>query len=235
MPIDATQGAVTAAVTPEVLQEPVMNQGSSAYPAANANTVTITIQQPPVTAQLNPAVLEQFTKTLSEMFTKFLDSIRSMITELAKKPTATPPAPSPAIATSTTPSSSLSPYEIVPGKRRTKRKGRAKRASSSSSSKPQGISGGFLWKPVSESDGKLVVLLPTSLTGKVLGVRVLDSDGKSVLATGRFSSVANGNREHFRFSKPGDSFPAGAIVEIELKDGTTRRVVIEKPGARVEG
>ena len=99
-------------------------------------------------------------------------------------------------------------------------------ASQSSSS-----SGGFVWKPVSESDGKLAVVLPSSLTGDVLSVSVLDNTGR-MLSKGRLSGVANGDREHYRFDKTGGSYPDGATVHIELKDGSSKDVTIKDTGAR---
>ncbi|MCB0310260.1 MAG: hypothetical protein KDD42_03435 [Bdellovibrionales bacterium] len=91
--------------------------------------------------------------------------------------------------------------------------------------------GDFLWKPESSSDGNLVILAPSRLTGRVKGVRVLGPNGK-VLARGSFSGVANGDREHFRFNKGGDSFPPGSVVEIQLKGGGTRTVEIKNPSQR---
>jgi hypothetical protein len=92
--------------------------------------------------------------------------------------------------------------------------------------------GEFLWKPVSESDGKLAIVLPKELTGKVKEVRVLSPDGKKSLAKGRFSGVANGDREHYRFSKPGAQYPDGAIVIITLENGSKRYVKIKDSSAR---
>ncbi len=92
---------------------------------------------------------------------------------------------------------------------------------------------GFLWKPVSESNGKCVVLLPSNMTGKVAGVTVKGPDGQT-LESGRFSSVANGGREHYRLGKPGSAYPPGSTVEIQMRDGTTQSVRIPDTGRRVE-
>jgi hypothetical protein len=94
-------------------------------------------------------------------------------------------------------------------------------------------SGQFLWKPVSEKDGKLAVLIPASLSDRVQEVAILSPDKKKVLQKGRFSGIGNGDRAHFRFSKPGGQFPDGAIVWIKLKDGTSRHVVINNSESRV--
>lgn len=55
---------------------------------------------------------------------------------------------------------------------------------------------GFLWKPVSDSTGKLAVLLPQSTRGFVT------VNGES----GSWGGVGNGNRAHYRFSKPGAAY-----------------------------
>lgn len=85
-------------------------------------------------------------------------------------------------------------------------------------------SGGFLWKPVSESNGNLVVLLPSSLNDLVDRVEIHSalppSDGTKI-GEGRFSSIANGDRSHWRFSKPGAEYGDGIHVVAFRKDGQT--------------
>jgi hypothetical protein len=93
---------------------------------------------------------------------------------------------------------------------------------------------GFLWKPVSDSDGNLAILLPPGMTGQVASVSVLSPNGQ-VLAQGRSGGVGNGDREHFRFDRPGGAFPPGSIVQITMKDGSQQQVVIEQPNVRNEG
>ncbi|GEM_PF-6465659 len=92
-------------------------------------------------------------------------------------------------------------------------------------------SGEFLWKPVSESDGKLVVLIPSALTGMVAGVSIQTENGK-VIDEGRFKGVGNGGREHFRFSNAGGSYPDGVVVVIKLNDGSEKRIVIKETSDR---
>jgi hypothetical protein len=94
--------------------------------------------------------------------------------------------------------------------------------------------GGFLWKPISDKNGDLVVLLPKKLTGKVQEVRVLSADGKKTLGKGKYSGIGNGDREHFRFSKPGSAYPDRSIVYIKLEDGTTRHLRINDTNRRIE-
>jgi hypothetical protein len=108
-------------------------------------------------------------------------------------------------------------------------KGTKRRKSSKSSINGRGQ---FLWKPKSEKDGKLAVLLPKQYTGKVASLEVLSPDGQQKLAQGKASGVGNGDREHFRFSSSGDAFPDGSIVLVTLKDGSTRQVEIKNTSAR---
>lgn len=93
---------------------------------------------------------------------------------------------------------------------------------------------GFLWKPVSDSDGNLAILLPPGMTGKVAAVRVLSPDGQ-VLEEGRHGGVGNGGREHFRFKRPGGGFPPNCQVQILMKDGSQQTIPIPNPGVRNEG
>lgn len=93
-------------------------------------------------------------------------------------------------------------------------------------------SGEFLWKPVSEKDQKLAILIPLNLTGKVKSVSILSPDKTKVLAKGTYSGVGNGNREHFRFPKAGEKYPDNSIVLITLKDGSTRSVTIRETSQR---
>jgi hypothetical protein len=59
--------------------------------------------------------------------------------------------------------------------------------------------GTFLWKPISDNNGNLVVLLPSSYNGKARSVTV---NGES----GTYTGIHNGNRTHWRFSKPGAAY-----------------------------
>lgn len=88
----------------------------------------------------------------------------------------------------------------------------------------------FLWKPKSDSDGKLVVLLPSSMRGQVVSAAVM-KNGQSI-DTGTFSGDEhNGMRPHFRFSKPGADYgkdielvSAGAsgMCSFKIPDGAKR-------------
>jgi hypothetical protein len=59
----------------------------------------------------------------------------------------------------------------------------------------------FLWKPESESDGNLVVLIPAALSGEPSGTLSVNDN-----VFGRFSGIHNGNRNHYRFPRPGREY-----------------------------
>lgn len=97
--------------------------------------------------------------------------------------------------------------------------------------------GGFLWKPVSESDGKLAVLLPSSLTGQIISLEIFataPAAGVTAIDQGRFVGNTNGNRATFRFNKSGGEYPDGCYVVAQLKNGETRSFHIADSSQRVE-
>jgi hypothetical protein len=96
--------------------------------------------------------------------------------------------------------------------------------------------GGFLWKPQSESDGRLVVLLPPALTGNVVSAGIyssLPASESSKIEEGRFSGdTHNGGRAHFRFSNSGGAYPDGAYVVAQLRDGSEVSFQIKDSSSR---
>lgn len=96
-----------------------------------------------------------------------------------------------------------------------------------------GSDAGFLFKPVSESDGKLVVLLPARLSGMVSNLTLIGADGK-VIESGRYTGNGNGGREHFRFTKSGGSYPDGLSVQAKLNNGELVRYLIGETSTRTE-
>ena len=80
-------------------------------------------------------------------------------------------------------------------------------SSSSSSGSGSGPSGGFVWKPISESNGKLAVILPASYVN-VTSIRISGARSESSSR----SAIANGGRPHFRFSMPGAAYGKNITV-----------------------
>ena len=92
---------------------------------------------------------------------------------------------------------------------------------------------GFLFKPVSESDGKLVVLLPPRLAGLVQRVSLLGPNGE-VIETGRYTGNGNGGRDHYRFSRAGGQYQDGVTVQATLATGELVRYTIRETSQRTE-
>ena len=70
---------------------------------------------------------------------------------------------------------------------------------------------GILWKPVSDSNGNLVILLNRSYGNPK--VELLSPDG-DVIETGDFAYYSNPDRATYRFNKPGGSYPDGTLVRV---------------------
>jgi hypothetical protein len=78
-----------------------------------------------------------------------------------------------------------------------------------------GVAGhGILWKPVSDSNKKLAILLARSY-GKP-AVKVMDMQ-KNVIENGKFVYFSNPNRATYRFGRPGRSFPNPCLVQVGSK------------------
>jgi hypothetical protein len=92
----------------------------------------------------------------------------------------------------------------------------------------------FLWKPVSESDGKLVILLPTSISASSVSISG-PSGSDTVQKGGRNGSRGNGQREHYRFDKSGKDMQGPVQVTVALENGGTKTINIAKPAERNEG
>ena len=92
---------------------------------------------------------------------------------------------------------------------------------------------GFLYKPVSDSSGNLVVLLPSSYTGNIAGV-VLKDEAGAELGEGTYGGVGNGGREHFRFPQPGGEYPSNLTVEVRFKDGSIQTYLIADSSQRYD-
>lgn len=106
-------------------------------------------------------------------------------------------------------------------------------AGSSESASPADGADGFLFKPISDTQGKLVVLLPKEFTGKISKVVLRDMTGKE-LESGQSGGVGNNGREHFRYNKPGGSYPPNIFVEVQLTGGGVKTYSIADPSKRYD-
>lgn len=74
---------------------------------------------------------------------------------------------------------------------------------------------GFLWKPMSDSNRRLVVLLPSSFNetaGRVEIHREPSPSETSFVEIGAFAGIGNGNRSHWRFTQAGGSYGPNVFV-----------------------
>jgi hypothetical protein len=94
---------------------------------------------------------------------------------------------------------------------------------------------GFVWKPVSESDGRLVVLFGSSRAGNILRAALVEEQtaGDVVLETLNYVGDTNGGRPTFRASKPGAQYPSRLILVRQELDQTVHCIDVSSPGQRV--
>jgi hypothetical protein len=85
----------------------------------------------------------------------------------------------------------------------------------------------FIWRPKSDSDGKLAVVLPAKY-GKATAVKV----GTTEL---RFSAIANENRAHYRGGKAGAGYGAAVNVTFTAEDGQKYIVYIPDTSREYNG
>ena len=89
---------------------------------------------------------------------------------------------------------------------------------------------GILWKPVSEGDGRLVVLLSSSFGDPA--VFVVDPKGNAI-ERGRHVGRTNGNRATYRFGRPGHHFGSPSVLQIG-QGATARFFCVPNTGQRWE-
>jgi hypothetical protein len=94
---------------------------------------------------------------------------------------------------------------------------------------------GFVWKPVADSGGKLVVLFGSGRAGKIGSVSLVqrNNTGDVILETLIFAYNSNGNRPTFRAKKPGSSYPSGVLLVRQDKSGFKECISVSNPGKRV--
>ena len=92
---------------------------------------------------------------------------------------------------------------------------------------------GFVWKPISENDGNLVILLAPRPSGSP--VRALSIFGSFGIEVGTYVGLTNpeGSRPTFRFSKPGCFY--GTRILIETGDSVSERQTIPVGCNRYDG
>ena len=74
----------------------------------------------------------------------------------------------------------------------------------------------FLWKPVSESNGRLVVLFPSKIRLETVQSITINENFRPASTS---QTGANGDRIHARFDKPGKDYGNQAVVKVVTKSG----------------
>ncbi|MDD2239616.1 MAG: hypothetical protein PHI93_03030 [Kiritimatiellae bacterium] len=97
-----------------------------------------------------------------------------------------------------------------------------------------GEGGGFLWKPVGDHSRRLVVLLPPQYTARPVEAVYITTASGDFVEGGAHTSVANGNRRHYRFTKQGREYGGDVRVVAEIAEAPTVHWVIPNGAGRVE-
>lgn len=93
---------------------------------------------------------------------------------------------------------------------------------------------GFLFKPISENQNSLAILLPEVMAHKVASV-VLKDENNNVLEEGQSTGYGDlGTREKFSFSKQGQDYGSNITVEVRLNDGSIKTYSIPDPSQRYD-
>lgn len=90
---------------------------------------------------------------------------------------------------------------------------------------------GNLWKPVSEGDGKLVILFAAKFTKVFNSVCVIVA-ATNIKECGRFIDFTNGERQTWRFNLVGSEYDG--TIKIEEASGVVCEVTISTPAERVD-
>ncbi len=84
---------------------------------------------------------------------------------------------------------------------------------------------GIIWKPVSEGDHKLAIVLPQHYSAPTLTVRGMSG---AVIDTGNYIGRTNGNRPTYRFGRAGGGYPTPCILRVGTAD-----YLISSPANRI--
>jgi len=93
----------------------------------------------------------------------------------------------------------------------------------------------FLWKPKSDSDGKLAILFPAQYRlENVTGASLVGASGQKERSSRVYHTGVNGDRIHARFSKSGSGYGGRVKVILSFKDGSTRGWSVPNGAQRYE-
>lgn len=93
--------------------------------------------------------------------------------------------------------------------------------------------GGFVFKPIADVTGNLMVLLPSLWDEETQSVTLKDKDGNEI-EKGKLSTVGSDGRRSYQFSKPGASYGKEVVVEVKGTNGETTDYQIPDPSLRYD-
>jgi hypothetical protein len=94
---------------------------------------------------------------------------------------------------------------------------------------------GSLWKPISESNRRAVMLTPSNTRGEFVRAELRRIAGDILIEAPRFDGdTHNGNRPHWRMAKTGLDYGNDFVFRGIRADGTFRDWIITEGGARIE-
>ncbi len=93
-------------------------------------------------------------------------------------------------------------------------------------------SDGLIWKPSSDSNGDVAIILDSYLKNNIDSVTLLDSSGK-VLEEKGVVKVDDRDRSILFFNRSGDEYPDDLTVRVSLKDGDAVQYLVANPSDRL--
>lgn len=94
--------------------------------------------------------------------------------------------------------------------------------------------GGMLFKPISNNQGKLAILMPTQWKHNVDTVWIFDKEGNQLDVGYSTGYGETGEREKFTFNRKGGEYPNDIQVKIKFDDGTYKTMTISDPSKRYD-
>ncbi len=93
-------------------------------------------------------------------------------------------------------------------------------------------SDGLIWKPASDTNGDVVIILDSYLKDNIDSVTLHDSNGNTLEEKGVARSDDR-ERSIIFFNRPGAEYPDNMTVRVSLKDGDTIQYLVANPSKRL--
>lgn len=93
-------------------------------------------------------------------------------------------------------------------------------------------SDGLIWKPASNSNGDVVIILNSSLENKIDSITLYDKNGSKIEET-NVDRLDDDNRSIIFFDKPGSAYPDNMTIQVALSDGDEIQYLVKDPANRI--